>query len=151
MTNSIGICALGFMLVSAAAAGDGRPVKGGDQEDDLLSFVAGSYEVIGRRPESKETYNGRVSFTRQGQTLEIVRTINGKDTRGQARIMTVTADDIPVLQAEFTEDNTPFKVTYLISSDLDNYGRFTGYVYFTEKNTTVPGLEALFADTPERK
>ena len=58
MTNRIGIYALGFMLVSAAVAGDGRLVKGLDQEDDLLSFIAGSYEVIGRRPESKEIYSG---------------------------------------------------------------------------------------------
>jgi len=46
------------------------------------------------------------------------------------------------------EENKSYEATYLIDSDLDNYGRLTGYLYIKGTETKKPGLEALFIDHP---
>jgi hypothetical protein len=63
---------------------------------------------------------------------------------GEAVIVMATADDVPVLQATFTENDVAYAATYLLHSDLDNYRRMSGYVYSAGKETKRPGLEAFF-------
>ncbi len=62
------------------------------------------------------------------------------------KIDVVTADKIKVLRVTFTENKKEYEATYLIDSDLDNYGRLTGYIYLKAGGTKSPGLEALFSD-----
>ena len=120
------------------------PLKDKEQEDSLLSFLEGSYEVVGKYPEDGGTYLGTMTLTHKGSELQITRNIRGKESTGNAKIITATADDIPVLQADFTQGKDKLKATYIISTDLDNFARLTGKVYFTGRETKSPGLEALF-------
>jgi hypothetical protein len=71
-------------------------------------------------------------------------TSKGKKSTGSAKVITVTSDNIPVLQADFMDGKQKLRASYLISSDLDNYARLTGKVHFIGKETKTPGLEALF-------
>ena len=113
-----------------------------DQES-LQSYMAGEYDLIGRKPDSTATYTGHVTLQSENGVLEVTRTIAGKIDKCVARFDTVAGDDrIPVLRMHFHLDGAEYDATYRWQSDPDNYPRFTGYIYLAE--TKSPGLEALF-------
>ena len=112
--------------------------------DFLYNFLEGSYELIGRFPDSNMTYTGKVVLKKSGDYLEVIRTIKNKVIKGTGKIETATADKIKVLRIRFIDENKNYEGTYLIHSDLDNYARLTGYLYLKEGGTKEPGLEALF-------
>jgi hypothetical protein len=132
-----------LLIFSSFVFADG-PLKDKDKEDALLNFLEGYYEVVGKHPEGKGTYLGTMLLIRKEHELQIIRTIKGKESTGSARIITATADNIPVLQAEFSQGKDKMRATYIIGTDLDNFARLTGKVYFTGKKTKNPGIEALF-------
>jgi hypothetical protein len=115
-------------------------------DEPLYDFLCGSYQVIGRLPDSNQLYSGKVEFKLSGNQLEVVRLIGGHRVRGIGKIETATPDKIKVLRVHFRSKDKDYEATYLIGSDLDNYGRLTGHVYFKEGETKTPGLEALFIE-----
>ncbi|MHB8138633.1 MAG: hypothetical protein ACYDGO_09655 [Smithellaceae bacterium] len=132
-----------ILFFSSLAIADG-PLKDKDREDSLLGFLTGSYEVIGKRPDGGGTYHGTITLMRKGRELVITRAIESRKTTGTAKIIAATADEIPVLQADFIEGKQKFRAIYMIGSDLDNFARLTGKVFFPDRETKIPGLEALF-------
>jgi hypothetical protein len=115
-------------------------------DEPLYDFVCGSYQVIGRLPDSNQLYSGKVEFKLSADQLEVVRLIGGHRVRGIGKIETATPDKIKVLRVRFRSQGKDYEATYLIGWDLDNYGRLTGHVYFKDGETRTPGLEALFID-----
>jgi len=112
-------------------------------EESLRSYMAGEYDLIGRKADSSATYSGYVTLQDVNGVLQVTRTIEGKTDKCVARFDTVAGDDkIPVLRIHFYFDGREYDATYRWQSDSDNYPRFTGYVYRT--GTKSPGLEALF-------
>ena len=116
--------------------------------EPLYDFLSGSYQVIGRLPDSDQLYSGKVEFKFSGNQLEVVRLIGGHRVRGIGRIETATPDKIKVLRVHFRSKDKNYEATYLIGSDLDNHGRLTGHVYIKGGGTKAPGLEALFIEHP---
>lgn len=117
-----------------------------ENDDFYYGFLIGTYEVIGRYPDSNDTYTGKVIFKKSHETIEVIREINNKTIKGIGNIEFATADKIKVLRVTFTENKKEYEATYLIDTDLDNYGRLTGYIYLKAGGTKKPGLEALFSD-----
>ncbi len=115
-----------------------------DEQDFLYDFLKGNYTIVGRYPESNVAYSGTLILERTTNELKMTRIIDGKKIRGRAWIAEVLADKIKVLKAEFHSDGRTYEITYLIDSDLDNYARLSGLVYFKSEKTRQPGLEALF-------
>jgi hypothetical protein len=115
-----------------------------NDSDFLYNFLAGSYELIGRFPDSSMTYAGKVVLIKSGDHLEVIRTIKNKVVKGTGKIETAAADKIKVLRIRFIDENKSYEGTYIIDSDLDNYARLTGFLYLKEGGTKEPGLEALF-------
>jgi hypothetical protein len=112
-------------------------------EESLRSYMAGEYDLIGRKPDSTATYSGHVTLRDENRVLQITRTIEGKTDKCIARFDTVAGGDrIPVLRMHFHLDGKEYDATYRWQSDPDNYPRFTGYVCLA--GTKSPGLEALF-------
>jgi hypothetical protein len=128
-----------LILVSGVLARDG-------EVEFLYAFLQGTYQVIGRWPDSNESYNGKVVLNSKGDHLDVLRSINGEEIEGVGRITTATADKIKVLTVEFSQRGHRYEATYIIDSDLDNYARLTGYVFLKTGKTKRPGLEALFID-----
>ena len=128
-----------IIFVSGVWAQDG-------EVDFLYSFLRGTYQVIGRWPDSNETYNGKVVIKSKGDHLQLLRSINGEEIEGIGRIATVTFDKIKVLRVWFSQGGQRYKATYMIDSDLDNYARLTGHLYLKTGKTKRLGLEALFID-----
>jgi hypothetical protein len=118
-------------------------------DEPLYDFLCGSYQVIGRLPDSDQLYSGKVELKRSGNHLEVLRLMGGRGVKGIGKIEAVTSDKIKVLRVRFRSEGKDYEVTYLIGSDLDNYGRLTGHVYFKDGETKTPGLEALFIE-PKR-
>ena len=133
-----------IMIASSAAWAQGH--GNSDEIEFLYGFLEGPYYLIGRLPDSHKTYTGKVVLTRRDDHLEVIRRIEGKEIRGVGTIVTATPDKIKILRIRFTEENTSYEASYCIDSDLDNYGRLTGYLYLQEGGTRIPGLEALFID-----
>jgi len=117
-----------------------------DHEALLYDFLQGSYEIIGRWPDTDKAYTGKMNLKRSIDHLKTIRNINGEITEGVGKIETATADNVNVLRIRFIEAGRSYEGTYIIASDLDNYGRLTGYVYLKEGGTKIAGLEALFRD-----
>jgi len=112
-------------------------------EQFLRNYMAGEYDLIGRKADSSTTYNGHVTLRDEGGVLQVTRTIEGKTDKCAARFDTVAGTDrIPVLRMHFRFDGKEYDATYRWQSDPDNYPRFTGYLYLS--GTKSPGLEALF-------
>jgi hypothetical protein len=112
-------------------------------EASLRSYMAGEYDLIGRKPDSNATYNGHVTLRDENGVLQVTRTIEGKTEECFARFDTVAGTDrISVLRMHFHLDGKEYDAAYRWQSDPDNFPRFTGYVYLA--GTKSPGLEALF-------
>jgi hypothetical protein len=130
-----------LLLVRPAFCSDADPRQ--LDEESLRSYMAGEYDLIGRKADSAETYAGHLTLRDEGGVLQVVRTVDGKTDKCTARFDTVAGTDrIPVLRMRFHFDGKEYDATYRWQSDPDNYPRFTGYVYLT--GTKSPGLEALF-------
>jgi hypothetical protein len=128
-----------FADSARSADADRKPLD----EQFLRSYMAGEYDLIGRKADSSATYNGRVTLRDEGGVLQVIRTVEGKTDKCAARFDTVAGTDrIPVLRMRFRFDGTEYDATYSWQSDPDNYPRLTGYLYLS--GTKSPGLEALF-------
>ena len=140
MRASLAILAMILFADSARCAdADRKPLD----EQFLRSYMAGEYDLIGRKADSGATYNGRVTLRDEGGVLQVTRTIEGKTGKCAARFDTVAGTDrIPVLRMHFHFDGKEYDATYSWQSDPDNYPRLTGYLYLS--GTKSPGLEALF-------
>ena len=112
-------------------------------DESLRSYMAGEYDLIGRKADSSGTYDGHVTLRDEGGVLQVTRTVEGRTDKCAARFDTVAGTDrIPVLRMHFYFDGKQYDATYRWQSDPDNYPRFTGYLYLS--GTKSPGLEALF-------
>jgi hypothetical protein len=140
MRASLAILAVILFADSARSAdADRKPLD----EQFLRSYMAGEYDLIGRKADSSATYNGHVTLRDEGGVLQVIRTVEGKTGKCAARFDTVAGTDrIPVLRMRFHFDGNEYDATYSWQSDPDNYPRFTGYLYLS--GTKSPGLEALF-------
>jgi hypothetical protein len=131
-----------FVLVVVSASSgetDRKPLD----EEFLRNYMAGEYDLIGRKADSSATYNGHVTLRDEGGVLQVTRTVDGKTDKCAARFDTVAGSDrIPVLRMRFRFEGKEYDATYNWQSDPDNYPRLTGYLYLS--GTKSPGLEALF-------
>jgi len=144
MHGRISVClAITAMLLFSGFArcddADRKPLD----EEFLRNYMAGEYDLIGRKADSTSTYSGHVTLRDEGGVLQVTRTVEGKTDKCDARFDTVAGTDrIPVLGMHFRFDGKEYDATYRWQSDPDNYPRFTGYLYLP--GTKSPGLEALF-------
>ena len=131
-----------FVLVVVSASSgetDRKPLD----EEFLRNYMAGEYDLIGRKADSSATYSGHVTLRDEGGVLQVTRTVEGKTDKCAARFDTVAGSDrIPVLRMRFRFEGKEYDATYTWQSDPDNYPRLTGYLYLS--GTKSPGLEALF-------
>jgi hypothetical protein len=135
--------AISAILLFAVSARSGETDRNSLNEQSLRSYMAGEYDLIGRKADSTLTYTGHVTLREKGERLEVVRTVEGSTDKCVARFDTVAGSDhIPVLRMHFHFDGKEYDATYRWQSDPDNYPRFTGCLYFS--GITAPGLEALF-------
>jgi len=135
--------AIWTILLFAVSAHSGKADQKPLDQEFLRNYMAGEYDLIGRKADSSATYNGHVTLRDEGGALQVTRTVEGKTDKCVARFDTVAGSDrIPVLRMHFRFDGKEYDATYRWQSDPDNYPRFTGYLYLS--STKSPGLEALF-------
>jgi len=128
-------------FVQTATADDGN------NHEFLYGYLSGTYQVIGQEIDSKKTYEGKVILKRTGDQFEVTRIICGERVIGVGKIEhALGPDKANVLRVRFQQNGEEYEITYIWQSDLDNYGRLSGYVYQPGRHTSNPGLEALFID-----
>jgi hypothetical protein len=135
--------AISAVLLVVVSTRSGETDRNPLDEEFLRNYMAGEYDLIGRKADSTSTYNGHVTLRDEGGVIQVTRTIEGKTDKCSARFDTVAGTDrIPLLRMHFHFDGEEYDATYHWQSDPDNYPRFTGYLY--RSGTKSPGLEALF-------
>jgi hypothetical protein len=135
--------AISAVLLVVVSTRSGETDRNPLDEEFLRNYMAGEYDLIGRKADSTSTYNGHVTLRDEGGVIQVTRTIEGKTDKCSARFDTVAGTDrIPLLRMHFHFDGEEYDATYRWQSDPDNYPRFTGYLY--RSGTKSPGLEALF-------
>lgn len=111
-------------------------------DDDNDQFVEGTYEVIGRRPDSTQLYSGTVQLSADVHGLKLERHIGGHTDEGTARFETSSADDVLLLVMRYRDQGIDMRAYCTVGADLDNYARITCLT--GEAHTKKPGVEALF-------
>lgn len=128
----IGMLFLG--IISTSNAQNDFPPEG---------FMDGAYVVIGRLPDSNQTYQGTIGVTSSNQVLSMTRVINGQKTIALGKFET-TSENAQVLKISFESKGKKYEESCLVVSDLDNYARVTCYVY--QQSTKKVGLETWFSN-----
>ena len=122
-------CLLLALLAISISAVWAQGLGNSSEEDSLYSFLEGTYHLIGRLPDSKETYSGKVVLKKTDDVFQITRVINGKEIKGVGKLEAATADKIKVLRIRFIDESKRYEATCLVNSDLDNYARLSDYLY----------------------
>ena len=115
-----------------------------NDQQELLNFFQGQYDLIGVQPDSNVTYRGVATFKVKQNYLEVTRTINDSTVHAIAKIEQVEMAETIVLRIRFIENNTELEETCLFQADLDNYARLSCYLYSPGSKTDRPGMEAYF-------
>ncbi len=105
--------------------------------------LGGVYDLIGRKPDSNETYTGTIKLIPVPSGLRVERKVGGVTVIGSGRFELKTPDKIQVLTITFRDNQAAFESSCRISWDLDNYARFT-CLYGIVGKTQLPGMEAFF-------
>lgn len=149
-----------FALFLSLTACQNQPASASQTEEEStdmpkstgfpVEMLTGSYEIIGRYPDSDQVYLGTASIETSDSDpdqLIVTRTIDGKSIEGSGTMEMNSEGTTELLRITFTsEDGTGMEGTYQLQVDLDNYARLSGYVYVKDGDTVVPGIEALFSD-----
>ncbi len=133
-----------FVLLSLLFIFPLHAQKQSDAKTFLYDFLPGSYEILGRLPESDSLYSGTALIKEAENGLTVLYKIGTKEVAGTGEIENAAGGDASVLRVRFERDGKKYETTYLIQSDLDNYARLSGYVYQRKGTTNKPGLEVLF-------
>jgi hypothetical protein len=100
------------LLVAVSARSEETDRKPLDEEF-LRNYMAGEYDLIGRKADSSVTYTGHVKLRDEGGVLQVTRTVEGKTDKCSARFDTVAGTDrIPVLRMHFCFDGKEYDATY---------------------------------------
>ncbi len=138
------------IIAIVASLISGLPIlcAAGDSNRDIppTDYFVGRYEVIGRKPDSSDTYSGTIELRAKGATsFVMVRQIGGREIRGSAVLdhASPPADHPAVLRVRFSEDGHDYEGVFLWRSDFENSPRLTGYTFEMGK-TKSSGMEAWF-------
>ena len=80
-----------FVLIAVSASSgetDRKPLD----EEFLRNYMAGEYDLIGRKADSSATYNGHVTLRDERGVLQVTRTVEGKTDKCAARFDTVAGN-----------------------------------------------------------
>ncbi len=130
-----------FCLQSFAIAED-------EPKENGVAYVAylmtGKYTVIGRMPDSKTMYSGRISLDARGRKMAFVRTVNHVTVRGMAYFESPPNCSNSVIRIRFRQDGEWYMGVYEWNVDINNTFELTGRI--ASKNSKALGWEALFPD-----
>jgi hypothetical protein len=124
-----------FLILSIAAASA--------QEPPDYSPLVGVYDLIGRKPDSRETYSGTITLISTSTGLRVERRVGGNIVIGAGQFRFKTPDKIKVLEISFKDGQDTFESSCRTGWDLDNYARIT-CLYGIIGKTKAPGMEAFF-------
>jgi hypothetical protein len=112
-----------LLLAYSARCADADPKQ--LDEEFLRGYVAGEYDLIGRKADSAATYTGHVTLRDGGGVLQVMRTIEGKTDKCAARFDTVAgpitfpcSECIFILRARSTMPRTAGNLILTITRDL---------------------------------
>lgn len=121
-----------------------------DENDDhvgMAAFYAGTYVLVGKQLDSDDTFVGTIVLEQAGDRLEGYRLVSGVRTKVSATIEhPLCCESAHLLRIKFKDGDRELEGSYLLDSDLDNYGRLSGFVFDPNQRSDWPGMEVLFFD-----
>lgn len=134
-----------FLVLAGIAA---LPAYGAEEDEPFQwEFVTGRFQLIGRYPDSQQTYTGTARIERVEKQIRLIRNIAGKKTRIYGVIRRADPGEAYVLAFKW-QQGTAMEMVCLIGSDLDNYPRLTCHWGRAGNPHGQPGMEAYFAQAP---
>jgi hypothetical protein len=119
------------------------------EQDPWLSFVPGSFLLVGQLPEGGSPYAGEARIEARGNGFLMRRTIGGKSIEAAGKIEVPSPPgEGKVLRFRWQEAGRGRTMTCLVASDLDNYARLSCLWAADGESPQKPGLEAYFAAEP---
>jgi hypothetical protein len=130
----------GTILVLAAQPA----VADGSDGSFLISFVAGDYAVVGRKPDGGAPYAGTATISEDRPQVVLERRIGGRTVRAIGRVEVPSPPgEGHVLRFRWNEGQA-VTMTCLAAGDLENYARLTCLWGADGEPPQEPGLEAMF-------
>ena len=136
---------LGFGLACLLLAPTSRAAE--VDESALWHFVPGKYWLVGRHPDSTQTYTGAARIELIGKQLRLTREIGGQRSRIFGVIRRADPGEADILAFSWGK-RVPMEMICLVGSDLDNYARLTCHWGRAGNPHRQPGMEAYFAREP---
>ena len=119
----------------------------GNHHGDMAGFYAGTYVLVGKKMDSDETFVGSMVLEHNGDGLTGYRLIADRRVSVSGKIEHPRCcEQVHMLRLEFKDGDRDLLASYLLDTDLDNYGRLSGFVYDPERTSDWPGMEVLFFD-----
>jgi hypothetical protein len=139
--RTVAFILLMFFLPSLAMAED-------EPKENGVAYVAylmtGKYTVIGRIPDSKTMYSGRIFLDARGRKMAFVRTVNHATVRGIATFESPHGCTNSVIRIRFRQEGQWYVGVYEWNVDINNTFELTGRI--ASNNNKALGWEALFPE-----
>ena len=130
---------LTMLMASAASAKEAEP-------HHWLSFVPGSFALVGQGPGGGAAYAGEAKIEARGGDFFLRRTVGGATVEAKGKIeIPQPPGEGEVLRFRWQEKGAARVMTCLVASDLDNYARLSCLWTAEGGAPSSPGLEAYFA------
>jgi len=130
---------LTILVASAASAKD-------VEQHPWLSFVPGTFAVVGQQPGGGAAYAGEAKIEARGGDFVLRRTVAGTTVEAAGKIeVPQPPGEGQVLRFRWQEKGVARVMTCLVASDLDNYARLSCVWMIEGNKAPSPGLEAYFS------
>ena len=135
--------AVAAMLAVPAWAKETSLCKRQPMDPESPPGLAGSYQVVGKDAGTGHAYSGELVIELGADGYELIRTVQGQRTLGQAWIERCGVDEITYLHARYAPDPVS-DLGCRLQMDGDNYYRASCKVY--QGSAADVGLEAWFQE-----
>ena len=113
-------------------------------DPELPAGLSGTYEIIGRLPNSDITYAGRVEIKEDETAYTLKRTVGGVTTIGDAWIEFCSPDKYMVLNFKYSKTPKPILGSCFLRTNGNNYYIISCYTRFIGTELKQRGLESMF-------
>jgi hypothetical protein len=141
------LCTVLFCVVAAAHAG-GLACKRQQYDPAVPAALPGTYEIVGRMPDSSATYGGTLEITAGKTSYALKRTVDGDAMTGSAWLTTCGKKGrhgVQMLDFKYTGGKGLLEGRCFLDSDLQDGMFLSCYTRVVGKKHGHQGLESAFS------
>lgn len=137
------IVPLALLFVATCSVADDYCHRPDKIDPEYPAGIVGNYEIIGRVPDGRQVYSGKVQILTGDKSYTIKRTVAGKTMTGKAWIEFCSPDRYAVLRFNYDTEKKAFMGICYFRTNGDNYYLISCYTGYSQKSRPS-GLESMF-------